>query len=964
MFSNILLYCRSLFSAFFAFLLLSMPLVPVANPPQAEAQSSEIVMENTTSGGTGWGIYSTRPVISEYVSSSSALIGKQIDSITVNLKKGTSSSTGTAQVGIISPDLSMKKTFASLSIASLTGSYTPTEFKLPAGESYTIGAGDRIGVKYTGGTSSSNYFAIMRDTNTADPYDGLHTRFSYYTTSWDPSTSYFGYDLVMTLKYSGPTMDTIPPSVVASPVGGLYNAAQTVTLTANEEATIYYTLDDTTPTTFSTEYSSAIQIPATTTLRFFGVDSAGNAGLVGSETYTIDSIPPIVNASPAGGTFTSVQTVTLASDEDATVIRYTTEGADPGPSSTIYTSPIQLDTTTTLKFFGTDSAGNIGSTVTENYMIDETPPTVTADPPGGIYNIEQSVTLTSDEPATIHYAADGIAPTTLSDVYSEPILVSETNTLSFFGVDAFGNAGEISTANYVIDTVPPIITATPTGGIYDSVQQITLSSDELGTIIRYTIDGTAPTDASPAYESPIELSSDTVLAFFGKDEAGNEGTLGSETYYITVPDTSPPTVSASPSGGTFGPSDTTVSLTSSEPATIYYTIDDTVPDTNSPVYDSPIEVYATTTVRFFGVDAYGNTGSVVTETYTIDSSGPVISASPSGGLYTSSQSVTLTADESGTSIYYNTDGTDLETTSPMYANPISISSDLTLKFYGIDQLGNVGPVSTEIYDIEIVPSEPADGVAQIYPTKQGGDEWFMNMDDPTSDPRFKPKSTMTKNSDGTWKIKSSSVRANVFTVTGYSQTEITTYNQQELAAKGYMQAPNDWKNVEITGYIKVNSYKKDDNFSWFGRGGLHTNSQECEGTAYKGNLYYSGKARFAKEQWHSGGYSFTTTKTVTDPTKDKWVGFKFIMYNVVVQQDNNQTTTVKLESWIDAANNNNWIKVDEKIDAGGWGDEGDICGGNPDQIITWGGPVVTFRWDSATDVDLMKFSVREIAPPQ
>lgn len=46
-----------------------------------------------------------------------------------------------------------------------------------------------------------------------------------------------------------------------------------------------------------------------------------------------------------------------------------------------------------------------------------------------------------------------------------------------------------------------------------------------------------------------------------------------------------------------------------------------------------------------------------------------------------------------------------------------------------------------------------------------------------------------------------------------------------------------------------------------------------------------------------------------------------------------------------------------------WGGQGTQCGGDPDQIITWGGPVATFRWDSATDVDIKNFSVREIQPP-
>lgn len=919
-------------------------------------------MQDTTAG-TGWGIYSTRPILSEYVSSSSALVGKLIDSITVNLKKSSSSASGTAYVGIINPDLSMKKVFASISISTLTTSYTPREFKLGGG-SYLIQAGDRIGVKYTGGSSSSNYLSIMRDINSADPYDGTKTYLSYYTTSWTAQTTN---DLTMTLKYSGPAIDTTPPSVVASPTGGIYNSTRMVTLSSNELATIYYTIDNTTPTTSSSVYSSPISISSTTTLKFYGKDAAGNAGSVVSITYTIDSTAPTITASPPGGTYSSAQSVTLTSDEAGTVIYFTNNGADPGPSSPIYTSAIQVISTTTLKFYGKDAAGNFGSIVGKSYVIDTTAPTVTASPPGGSYNTAQSVTLTADDPAaTIYYTPDGTAPTTFSPVYSGPLLVSDSTTLAFFGVDGIGNTGVIATEDYTIDMVAPMVTASPAGGTYSSVMSVTLASSEPGTAIRYATGGTEPSGSSPAYTSPIALSSDTVLKFFGKDAAGNAGPVVSETYYITVPDTTPPTVSASPSGGTFGPSGTLVELTSSEQATttIYYTVDNSIPDTTSSVYISPIPVTAATTLRFIGVDASGNSGSIVTEVYAVDNTGPTTTASPAGGIFTSGQPVSLSADESGTSIYYTTDSSNPGTSSPRFVDPINVNSNLTLKFYGIDSFGNVGPVATEVYGIAPATLPPPDGVVQIYPTKQGGDEWYMNADNPASDPRFNPKTTITKNADGSWKIKSSQVRANVFTTTGYSQSAITTYDQKELAAKGYMQSPTDWKNVEVTGYIKVNAYSSDDNFVWYGRGGMHTGSEECEGTGYKGGLYYSGKSRFAKEQWHSGGYSYSTTKTVADPIKGKWVGIKFVMYNKVIQQGDIQITAVELETWIDAKNDGNWIKADEKLDTGGWGTEGDICGGSPDQIITWGGPVITFRWDSATDVDFKKFSVREIAPPQ
>ncbi|HEX7032370.1 MAG TPA: hypothetical protein VF172_05165, partial [Nitrososphaera sp.] len=46
------------------------------------------------------------------------------------------------------------------------------------------------------------------------------------------------------------------------------------------------------------------------------------------------------------------------------------------------------------------------------------------------------------------------------------------------------------------------------------------------------------------------------------------------------------------------------------------------------------------------------------------------------------------------------------------------------------------------------------GVEELYPTKPGGDEWFMNMDNPNADEdRFTTKDEITKNPDGSWKVE-------------------------------------------------------------------------------------------------------------------------------------------------------------------------------------------------------------------
>jgi hypothetical protein len=82
--------------------------------------------------------------------------------------------------------------------------------------------------------------------------------------------------------------DATVPVTTANPAGGSYGLPQTVTLSANEPATIYYTTDGSDPTEASNVYNAPIAITATTTLKFFAKDSAGNAEPAKTQTYVID----------------------------------------------------------------------------------------------------------------------------------------------------------------------------------------------------------------------------------------------------------------------------------------------------------------------------------------------------------------------------------------------------------------------------------------------------------------------------------------------------------------------------------------------------------------------------------------------------------------------------------------------------------------------------------------------------
>jgi hypothetical protein len=262
------------------------------------------------------------------------------------------------------------------------------------------------------------------------------------------------------------------------------------------------------------------------------------------------------------------------------------------------------------------------------------------------------------------------------------------------------------------------------------------------------------------------------------------------------------------------------------------------------------------------------------------------------------------------------------------------------------------------------------GIKELYATKAGGEQWNMNMQNPTSDPRLGQGVSLTKNPDGSYKVTSTQVRLQVFTSSGYHQGSIATYNQQQLAAKGYMQSPNDWKNVEMTGYLKVNSFTGSTSngaahIEFLARGGTHTSSVPCEGTAYHSNTYETGRVKFEKELSHTAGYTTGDPQIsgATGSLQGRWVGIKAVFYTF-------SNGSVKLEQWLDDKSDNtnslgnNWHRVLQFKDIGNWGGGNPSCGGTPSTIITWGGPIAHFRWDNIDNMDIKDLSVREIQPPQ
>lgn len=194
------------------------------------------------------------------------------------------------------------------------------------------------------------------------------------------------------------------------------------------------------------------------------------------------------------------------------------------------------------------------------------------------------------------------------------------------------------------------------------------------------------------------------------------------------------------------------------------------------------------------------------------------------------------------------------------------------------------------------------------------------------------------------------------TSSGYDASKVKPVDHSRYATQGHMQDNNDWKNVECTAYVNVkNSDNPNSVIYWRVRSGNdHFKSGDCEACGYEGIFHVSGQATVAKTQYN-GSRAILTAKSVTGDLENRWIGLKLVIYN---DGDN-----VVIELWTDPNASNSWTRVYTQTDTGNWGNNGDHCKGDPDQKITWGGPIIDLFWNFssvANSVELKNISIREI----
>jgi len=141
--------------------------------------------------------------------------------------------------------------------------------------------------------------------------------------------------------------------------------------------------------------------------------------------------------------------VALSTTTSGATIRYTTDGSQPTSSSTLYTGPLSLTSSTAVKAIAFKSGLANSSVISGTYSLKASTPQFGLLP--STYTSAQSVALTSGTPgATIRYTTDGSDPTASSPLYGSPLNITATTTLKARAfVNGLGNS-DLATGVYTI----------------------------------------------------------------------------------------------------------------------------------------------------------------------------------------------------------------------------------------------------------------------------------------------------------------------------------------------------------------------------------------------------------------------------------------------------------------------------------------------------------------------------------
>ena len=215
-------------------------------------------------------------------------------------------------------------------------------------------------------------------------------------------------------------------------------------------------------------------------------------------------------------------------------------------------------------------------------------------------------------------------------------------TLTVEGIGIFGDKKDV-VWHISEDNDRKLAMPTPSiisGSVVQAGSKLILTSEN-DSLIYYTIDGTNPTNESILYTEPITISESVTIKAIAIKENFNDSDIAIFTYTVNTDDLKMPLPTASIASGSAVQKGTEVELLCfTEDATIYYTVDGTVPTTNSLIYSKPIVVNTDMTIQAIAVKEGYENSDIATFIYIIaQGQYYTVTFNSNGGTYISTQTV-------------------------------------------------------------------------------------------------------------------------------------------------------------------------------------------------------------------------------------------------------------------------------------------------------------------------------------
>lgn len=340
---------------------------------------------------------------------------------------------------------------------------------------------------------------------------------------------------------------------VITPAGGTFAEPQTVTITAGEGCTIYYTTDSTEPTEASTLYEAPFTVSETCTVKAIAYDEDDNASSIASADFTfasvITTIAELCEATPASG---SIPVTVQFNDWIVTGVKgknaYFTDGTNGillYQDGHAFEVGDKLTGTATFNLTTYKNAPEITGlkSTTEGVTIAEKGADVApiATTIGELEKNMQGCVIQLTEltyEGGVFKDASGAEITPYNTFGITMPTLEEGKVYNATGVAVWFDKWEIAPrattdiqeANVLV--AAPVIT--PAGGTFAEAQEVTITAEE-GNTIYYTLDGTDPTDASTPYTAPFTVSEDCTVKAVAYDADDNASSITSAEFkFISV----------------------------------------------------------------------------------------------------------------------------------------------------------------------------------------------------------------------------------------------------------------------------------------------------------------------------------------------------------------------------------------------------------------------------------------------